>query len=98
MAERARTPVTDALERLRLAEARAVGASQTAKAIQRGRAVLVFVAREAERRVTEPVTRAAQAQGIEVVEVESARDLGRACLIQVGAAAAAILTPQTPGS
>lgn len=82
----------DALERLRAAEHRAVGSHQTAKAIGKGRAQLVFVATDADRRVTEGVLAAARDRGLEVVEVATMRDLGRACGIAVGAAAAAILS------
>ncbi|MER3455534.1 MAG: 50S ribosomal protein L7Ae-like protein [candidate division GAL15 bacterium] len=83
-------PVTD-LEALGRAQARAVGANQTAKAIRKGRAEVVFVARDADRRVVEPVLRAAQEMGVPVVEVASGRELGRVCGIAVGASAAAIL-------
>ncbi len=84
------------LDQLRVAEVRAVGASQTVKAIQRGRALLVVVARDADRKVTEPVIRAAQEHGVLLAEVNSGRELGRACGIAVGAAAAAVLGPATP--
>jgi len=86
------------LEQIRAAEARAVGASQTVRAIRRGRAVLVVVARDADRRVTEPVSRVAQDLGIPLVEVDSMRELGRACGIAVGAAAAAVLSGPGPDS
>jgi len=86
------------LEQIRAAEARAVGANQTAKAVRRGRARLVVVARDADRKVTEPVVRAAQERGVPVAEVDSMRELGRACGIAVGAAAAAVLEPSAlPG-
>ncbi|MDR5683986.1 MAG: ribosomal L7Ae/L30e/S12e/Gadd45 family protein [Armatimonadota bacterium] len=79
------------LDALKEAPKRVVGAHQTAKAIARGRAVVVFVSRDAARRITEPVVRAAEERGLPVVEVETGRELGRACGIAVGAAAAAIL-------
>lgn len=84
---------TEALEQLRAAEFRAVGTNQTVKSIERGRAQVVFVARDADRRVIESVQAAVRGRDLEVVEVESMRELGRACGIAVGAAAAAILTP-----
>jgi len=83
----------DALERLRTAEYRAVGTHQTAKAIQRGRAQVVFVAADADRRVVQGVIAAGREQGLELVEVGSMKELGRACGIAVGAAAAAVLRP-----
>ncbi len=79
------------LEALQRAASRAVGASQTAKAIRKGRAEVVFVARDADRRVVEPVLQAARELGLPVVEVPTGKELGRACGIAVGASAAAIL-------
>jgi large subunit ribosomal protein L7A len=76
------------LEALHRAESRAVGANQTAKAIRKGRAE---VARDADRRVVEPVLQAAREMGVPVVEVPTGKELGRACGIAVGASAAAIL-------
>ncbi len=84
------------LEQIRAAEARAVGASQTVKAVRKGRALLVLVARDADRKVTEPVVRAAQEGAVPLAEVDSMRELGRACGIAVGAAAAAVLGPAMP--
>ena len=94
------TPMVDeaALTRLRAAPARAVGAHQTARAIDRGKAVEAFVAADADRRVIEPVVRAAAARGIGLVEVESMTALGRACGIAVGAAAAAVLAEELPST
>lgn len=79
------------VERLRTASQRAVGTNQTVKAISRGQARAVFVAQDADRRVVDPVLRAARERGIEVVEVASMTTLGRVCGIAVGAAAAALL-------
>lgn len=79
------------IERLRAAPQRVIGTNQTSKAIDRGRARVVFIAQDADRRVTEPVLRAARERGVEVVEVDSMAILGRACGIAVGAAVAAIL-------
>lgn len=83
------------LEALSRAQARAVGANQTAKAIRKGKAEVVFVAQDADRRVVEPVLRAAQETGVPVVEVASGKELGRACGIAVGASAAAILRSES---
>jgi len=49
------------------------------------------VAQDADRRVIEGVLTAARERGLEVIEIPSTRDLGRACGIAVGAAAAAVL-------
>lgn len=86
---------TVTIDALREAAHRAVGSNQTAKAIQRGRAVVVFVAKDADRRVVEPVVRAAQERGVPVVQEHTGREIGRACGIAVSAAAAAILREPT---
>lgn len=86
------------LERLRTAEYRAVGANQTVKAIRRGRAQFVFVAADADRRVVQDVVAAGRERGLEVIEAASMKELGRACGIAVGAAAAAVLAPPDAGT
>ncbi len=83
----------EALERLRAAAHRAVGTNQTSKAISHGIAQVVFVAKDADRRIIGEVLAAATARGLEVIEIDSMRELGRACGIAVGAASAAIVTP-----
>lgn len=83
-------------ERLVTAKARAVGTRQTLRAIERGAAEVVFVAQDAEERVTRPVVELARRRGIPCVPVESMSALGRYCSINVGAAAAAILRPELP--
>jgi large subunit ribosomal protein L7A len=85
------TQTVEALARLQGAEFKAIGANQTAKAIGKGRALVIFVAQDADRRVIEGVLTAARERGLEVIEVSSTRELGRACGIAVGASAAAIL-------
>ena len=71
------TQPAEAIDRLRAAEFKAVGSSQTAKAIGKGRAQAVFVAKDADRRVVESVLAAARDRGLEIVEVGSMRELGR---------------------
>lgn len=83
-----------ALERLRAAEFKVVGANQTARAVSTGRAQVVFVAKDADRKVVEGVLTAARNQGVDVIEVDSRKSLGRACGIAVGTATAAIVTSQ----
>jgi large subunit ribosomal protein L7A len=87
-----------ALARLRAAAERAVGTNQTARAIARGRAVEVFIAADADRRIVEPVVQAATERGVGLTEVESMTALGRACGIVVGAAAAAVLVGEAARS
>ena len=77
-------------ERLRLARQRTVGVKQTVKAVQKGITKIVFVASDADPRVTRDIVKECQDKGVPVETVESMQLLGRACGIAVGAAAAAI--------
>ncbi|BDG62214.1 ribosomal L7Ae/L30e/S12e/Gadd45 family protein [Caldinitratiruptor microaerophilus] len=79
------------LERLKAARKKTIGTKQTAKAIERGLARVVFVARDADTAVTRDVVAAATARHLELVYVDTMAALGKACGIDVGAAAAAIL-------
>jgi large subunit ribosomal protein L7A len=67
-----------------------VGAKQTHKLIENGQAQVVYIAKDAEERVT-PLLRICEEKGLEVVYVDSMKELGKACGIKVGAATAAIL-------
>lgn len=80
------------LERLKSARKKSIGTKQTAKAIEKGTALAVYIARDAEEHVTREVARAAQEKGLELVAVDTMLALGKACGIEVGAAAAAILS------
>lgn len=68
-----------------------VGVKQTTRAIQQGRAKEVFIARDAEMRVVEKVIQLCQEAGLPITYVESMRELGEACGIDVGASAVAII-------
>lgn len=79
------------LERLKTARKKSIGTKQAAKAIQKGTAKAVFVARDAEEHVTREILKLAQEHGVEIVLCDSMLALGKACGIEVGAAAAAVL-------
>ena len=66
-----------------------VGAKQLRKALASGHARSVFLAENADPAITEPIAAVCMASGIELTWVASMADLGRACGIEVGAAAAA---------
>ena len=68
-----------------------VGAKQLRKALKTGLAACVFLASDADPAVTDPLLEACQACNVEFVWVKSMTELGRACGIDVGAAAAAIV-------
>ncbi|HYF96033.1 MAG TPA: ribosomal L7Ae/L30e/S12e/Gadd45 family protein [Symbiobacteriaceae bacterium] len=79
------------LERLKTARKKSIGTKQTAKAMEKGSARMVFVAKDAEEHVTREIVKLAQAKGLELVHVDTMTALGKACGIEVGAAVAAIL-------
>ena len=60
----------------------------------RSRAQVVYIAKDADRRVVDGLAAAAKGANLEIVEVDLMREIGRACGIGVGAAAAAILKPE----
>ena len=68
-----------------------IGAKQTLKNIARGTVKYVFVGRDSDERVVEPIWTACSEQGIPVNDKHTMDDLGRACRIKVRATAVGIL-------
>ena len=66
-----------------------VGAKQLRKALENGRAKFVFMAKNADPALTEPIEALCKRNHVSYAWVRSMQDLGRACGIEVGAAAAA---------
>ena len=66
-----------------------VGAKQLKKALKNGTAHRVFLACNADPAITEPIAALCQHNGVAYAWVKSMTDLGHACGIEVGAAAAA---------
>ena len=69
---------------------RVIGVKQTTRAIREGIALRVFVAEDAESCLTDPVCALCRESGVELTRVETMRELGQACGIEVGAATAAL--------
>jgi len=78
------------LERLSSARAKTVGAKQTLKAVERSQAKVVYWAADAEGRVVDPILRICNAKNIPTVKVETMKELGKACRIEVGCAIASV--------
>ena len=68
-----------------------VGAKQLRKALNSGAAKYVFLAENADPAITEPIEALCQLNAVNYAWVRSMTDLGHACGIEVGAAAAAAL-------
>ena len=66
-----------------------VGAKQLKKALKNGTANKVFLACNADPAITEPIAALCQRNCVDFAWVRSMTDLGHACGIEVGAAAAA---------
>ena len=72
------------------ARQKVVGAKQTIKALEKGEALHVFVAADAEDKVTRPVLQICETNGIKPHYVDTMQQLGKMCGIKVKAAVAAI--------
>ena len=68
-----------------------VGAKQLKKAVKAGRVRFVYLAENADPAVTEPLEALCADNQIQITWVPTMAELGRACGIEVGAAAAAVL-------
>ena len=68
-----------------------VGAKQLRKALNNGAARQVFLARNADPALTEPIEAQCKMNHVSYAWVQSVQDLGHACGIDVGAAAAAVV-------
>ena len=69
------------------------GAKQLRKALVSGKAGCIYLAVDADPAITEPLFALCRQYNAEVAWVRSMTDLGRACGIEVGAAAAAAVNP-----
>lgn len=68
-----------------------VGMRQTAKMVENGAALAVYVARDAEEKVIIPVLQSCKKNGVAVYYADTMAELGKACSIKVGAAMCAIV-------
>jgi large subunit ribosomal protein L7A len=68
-----------------------IGTKQTVRALKEGKALEVIIAEDADPSIVDKVMEAANEANVPVTKVDSMKKLGKACKIQVGAAAVAIL-------
>lgn len=68
-----------------------IGIKQTTKALNQDKVKTLFVSKDAEKHLVQHLEQVAKEKDIEIIYVESMKDLGDACGINVGAAVAAIL-------
>ncbi len=67
-----------------------VGTKQTIKALENDEVLKVYIARDADEKIVQPVIYLCEANNIELLYVESMQQLGKICGIKVKAAVAAI--------
>ena len=75
-----------------------VGTKQLKKAVLSGKAKRVYLAENADPDVTGPLENLCSEHHIQITWVSSMSDLGRSCGIEVGAAAAAVVSPDSTGN
>jgi len=68
-----------------------IGLKQTRRALEKESVAEVYVARDADNRLLRPIMEMCGNKKIELKEVPSMTELGKACGIKVGAAVAAVL-------
>lgn len=68
-----------------------IGIKQVTKAVNKGLAEAVFIAEDADARVLQPLKELCDQKNVGTVIVPTMTELGHACSIEVGAAAAAVL-------
>jgi len=68
-----------------------IGTKQTTRMVELGQAIEVFVARDADPRITSKIINLCKKMGVKVTYVDSMKQLGKACGIEVGAAMAAVV-------
>lgn len=71
--------------------AKVIGTKQVNKAIAKGQVDKVYLARDAEPHITEPIRELCRQKDIPVIMVDTMESLGKACGIEVGAAAVALV-------
>jgi len=68
-----------------------IGVKQVTKAVEKDLALAIYIARDAEQRLVEPLQTLCQQKNITVDTTPTMIELGKACSIEVGAAAVAVI-------
>ncbi|RBP44873.1 ribosomal L7Ae/L30e/S12e/Gadd45 family protein [Garciella nitratireducens] len=79
------------LNKLACSKNRVVGFKQTRKAIQEGRAKVVFLAKDVEKNLLEKIEELCKINNVELIYITTMKELGKACNIDVKAACAALI-------
>lgn len=68
-----------------------VGTKQTIRMVELGKATEVYIAEDADSRLTSKVIQLCDTKGVKITYVDTMKNLGKACGIDVGAAMVAIV-------
>lgn len=68
-----------------------IGVKQAVKSVEKNKVSLVYIAEDADDRVVKPLREVCQQKNVPVETVPTMTELGKACVIEVGAAAVAVL-------
>ena len=79
------------MEMLKAAAKKAVGTKEVLRALKTNEAACAFVASDIDTFLYQKVTRACAEVFVPVIKVESNKELGKVCGLQIGCAAAAVL-------
>ncbi|HBA04766.1 ribosomal protein L7Ae-like protein [Clostridium sulfidigenes] len=75
----------------RLVGEKVVGVKQTAKALKNNLGCKLYVAKDADSKLLEPILKLAVDRSLEIVEIDTMKELGVLCGIDVSAATALII-------
>ena len=75
----------------RLVGKKVIGVKQAIKAIKDGKGTVLYVAKDAERKIIIPLVELALRNEVKVIEIDTMRDLGKMCGIDVKSSATLIL-------
>jgi len=85
------------LEELKNASAKTVGMKQTLRAVSAGKAKKVYLATDVDEYISNKVKSECEKHNIPIFYVDSMKELGQVCGIDVGAATAAVLSDDVEG-
>jgi len=68
-----------------------IGTKQTTRSVELGKASEVFIAHDADPRITTKIVNLCNKSGVKITYVDTMKNLGKACGIEVGAAMAAVV-------
>jgi large subunit ribosomal protein L7A len=70
---------------------KAIGLKQSLRALENDTVKMLFIARDADERVVRPLIEQSKKKNVEVQFVDTMKQLGKVCGIEIGAAAASLL-------